>query len=366
MLLEKGRISNFQLLILIMGFVSGTFSLMTPGQDAGHDAWVAIVLGLMEGLCIAWIFTNLSRKFPDKTIIEINTLVYGRYLGKCISILFIWYLFHISAIVLSIFSTFLNVEIYHFTPKAVILLCMMLVCASTVNRGIEVLARLSLILVIISITLICLETLLLITHMDLKNLLPVMDIPVNKLLWVSHSVATNPFGEVVVFLMVFAFVDHPKKRFSTVALAMITAGSFLLIIIARNSMVLGQAALTSNFPTYLAVHMIDLGDILTRAEVVVAIDSIIMVLVKVSVLFYGTVMGVAQLFDLHSYRPLILPIGILMVIFAMTNFGNMIEMFAFVNKGHVLYAVPFQIGIPLITLIVARLRGLPPKWEVEN
>jgi len=55
----------------------------------------------------------------------------------------------------------------------------------------------------------------------------------------------------------------------------------------------------------MAVQVIDIGDILTRVEVFVAINFITMGFIKVSVLFYGTVLGLAQVFNLSSYRPII-------------------------------------------------------------
>lgn len=118
MSLEKGKISNFQLGILIMGFVFGSSVIISPGgTGAGHDTWIAVALGLLEGLVIAWIFTCLAKQFKDKTIIEINSLVYGNILGKCISVVFVWYLFHLGALVLDNYARFFKLAIYPATPK---------------------------------------------------------------------------------------------------------------------------------------------------------------------------------------------------------------------------------------------------------
>ena len=114
MLLEKGKISSFQLSVLVVGFVFGSSVIIPPGGGAGHDAWIAVALGLIEGLLIAWIFTALAKQFKNKTIIEINSLVYGTILGKCISVLFIWYLFHLGGLVLNNYIRFLNLQLRFF------------------------------------------------------------------------------------------------------------------------------------------------------------------------------------------------------------------------------------------------------------
>jgi len=366
MFLEKGRISNFQLSVLIIGFVFGSSVISSPGgEGAGHDAWIACTLGLVEGLLIAWIFTALTKQFKDKTIMEINSLVYGKILGKCISLLFIWYLFHLSALVLTNYGQFFKLEIYPATPKTLELLLLMLVCASTVGRGIEVLARLCLILVPLTILVVFADTFLLIPHMDLNNLMPVLDVPIGKLLLASHGAASFPFAETVAFLMVLAFVNKPGKVPAAVSRGLLIAGFILIMVVARNAAALGQMAVVTNYPTYLVAQVIDVGDILTRLEVAVAINLITMGFIKISVLYYGTVLGLAQVFNLRSYRPIILPVGILMVILALTNVGNTLEMLNFAKKGYPIYAIPFQIGIPLITLVVAKLRRLPQKGELD-
>ncbi|HNX28781.1 MAG TPA: endospore germination permease [Syntrophomonadaceae bacterium] len=359
MLLEKGKVSGFQLKALVIGFVFGSSVITPPGIVAGHDAWIAVFLGLMEGLLIAWIFTALTRQFQNKTIVEINSLVYGKILGTCMSALFIWYLFHLGSLVLDHYVRFFNLEVYPATPKTIILVLLMLVCASTVGRGIEVIARCSLILTAFILLIVVSDTLLLIPHIDLNNLLPVLDVPASQLLWAGHGAASFPFGETAAFLMVLAFLNKSESGSSAIFGGLLTAGFVLIVITARNAAVLGGLATISNYPSYLAAQVIDAGEIFTRVEVVVAINLITMGFLKISVLLYGTVLGLAQVFNFHSYRPLILPVGILMVIVALTEHTNTFEMIEFINKSYPVYAVPFQIGIPLITLVVAKLRKLP-------
>lgn len=363
--LEKGKISSFQLGTLIIGFVAGSSVILPPGGGAGHDAWIAVALGLIEGLIIAWVFTALARQFAGLTIIEINSLVYGQVLGKCISVLFIWYLFHLGAMVLNNFGGFFSVEIYRNTPKIVIIFLLMLVCASTVGRGIEVLSRMSLILSALMLMVFIFDILFIIPYMNLNNLLPILDLPMGKLLWASHGAASFPFAETVAFLMVFAFLDKPQKSSSSVVWGLLIIGFFFISITFRNVAVLGQTVNIYNYPSYLAVEVIDIGEVLTRLEVLVALTLVTMGFIKISVLFYGTALGLAQIFNLHSYRPLVLPVGILMVILGITNVKNTMEMAEFAYEGYSIYAVPFQIGIPLITLVIAKLRGLPAKGEVK-
>jgi spore germination protein (amino acid permease) len=359
MFLEKGKISRFQLSVLVIGFVFGNSVIISPGMGGGHDAWLAVILGLGEGLVIVWIYTALAKRFKDKTIVEINAQVFGKYLGKCISILFVWYIFHVGAIVLNSYTRFFKLEIYPNTPKTITLLLLMLVCASTVGRGIEVIARLGLILVPVIMMVLIVDTLLLIPNIDFNNLLPVLDMPIGKFLWAAQGAANFPFGQTVAFLMVLAFVDKPENETAAVSWGLILAGLFLTMAVARNAAVLGLMATITDYPSFLVSQVIDVGDILTRLEVLVGINLIAMGFVKILILLYGSVLGLAQVFNLRSYRPIILPVGILMVILALTNIGSSAEMFDFFTRGYPVYSFPFQVILPLIALIIAKLRKLP-------
>ncbi len=359
MSLEEGRISGFQVMMLMVGFIYGSSVILSPARPAGHDAWIASLIGIMEALLIAWVFSTLANQYKDKTLVEINDLVYGRILGKIISLIFIWYLFHLSALVLTVFSRFFVTEIYVATPKTVLLIAIVAVCASTVGRGIEVLAKCSVIFASFTLLIILNDMFFAIPTMDIKNLLPILDIPVGKLVWVAHGAAAFPFAQTVAFTMILAFVNNQKGRYAPVATAILIGGLSLTLIVARNSLVLGPMESAYEYPSYLAVQMIDIGDILSRLEVLVAVFFILSVFIKVSVLLYGTALGLSQVLNLRSYRPLIIPIGILMIILALTNVGSSVDLYAFANKDLPIYIMPWELGIPLLTLIVAKLRNLP-------
>jgi spore germination protein KB len=349
--------------MLMLGFILGSSIITSPAASAGHDSWIANLIGVMEALLIVGVFCALANQFKDKTLIEINDLVYGRILGKVISLIFIWYIFHLGALILIHFGQFFVTEIYTETPMAVLLIGMVAVCASTVGRGIEVLARSSTVMVSFISILIITDLALATPYMNIKNLLPVLDLPVGKLLTAAHSAAAFPYAETVAFTMIFTFLNNRKGRYAPAATAILISGLTLTLLVLRNTLVLGPMQSNYVYPSYEAVQMVDLIDILSRLEVVVAVFFIFSIYIKLSVLLYGTALGLSQVFNLRSYRPLIIPVGILMIILALTNVGSTVDLYTFIDKGYPIYAPLFQLGIPLITLIVAKLRNLPKSGE---
>ncbi|KJS87234.1 MAG: hypothetical protein JM58_04945 [Peptococcaceae bacterium BICA1-8] len=361
MKLEGGKISSSQLTFLIIGFTIGSSVILSPGQAAGHDAWLAVLAGLGEGLFFAVIYTSLAARFPGKTLVQFNDLIYGPYLGKVISIGYLWFFFHLGSLVLRNFGDFFTSIIYPETPMVVFILLTALICASATRNGIEVIARCSIILLSLMLVTDLVLIILLLKDMEFTNLLPIFDLPLKEFIRASHSAATFPFGETVAFLMVIAFLNNVKQAKISTAAALTIAGMFLVTASVRNTAVLGIVATTATYPSFMAVRIIDIAHILTRLEVIVAIDLLAMGFLKISVLYYGTVLGMAQLLKLRSYLPLVLPVGALMVLLSILQFDSVTENIAFAFDIWPYYAIPFQIGIPLLSLIVAVLRGLPKK-----
>ena len=360
MRLEKGKIPSSGLVFLMIGYIFGSSLILNPGRAAGRDAWIAILLGLVEGLLIALVFVTLSNRFPGKTLVEISDLVYGRYLGKLVSIAFLWYLFHLGSLVLSNFTPAFSSLFLRHTPEAVIALMLTLVCVMAVRHGIEVLTRCSEVLTPLIVVILLLDTVMIIGQFKLKNLQPVLETPLPTVLWAAQASAAFPFAETVSFLMILPFLNKREEALPSVVKSLLFAGAILALVSVRNVGVLGATERTFTYPSFLIVAYINIAD-LTRMEVLIVTTSIVTGFMKIAALLYGTALGAGQVLGLLLYQPLVLPLGILMIILSLYNFSNMPQNMDLIQKSYPIYALPFQVGIPLLTLALAAIRRLPDK-----
>jgi spore germination protein KB len=359
--LEKGKIGNYQLVLLIIGFLLGSSIILSPGGQAKHDAWIAIILGLLEGLFFAFIFAFLGKRFKGKTLIQINEIVYGPFIGKFISIMFLWYLFHLDSLVIDNFKDFLSITTMPRTPDIFFSILLIIVCAYAVKNGVEVIARCSQVLVPIVIGLFIVVMTLLIKDIDLKNLQPIMEVSIKDLLITAHGVTSFPFAETVAFVMLIPYLKNNQTIPSTVIKGLIIGGIILSLAAIKNSGVLGAKAGIYTYQNFQAERLINVGNLISRLEILTVIGSVTMGFVKIVVLLYGIVLGSAQLLGLRSYRPLIIPVAILMVLLAQINFRSVTDNIVFAQQIYPIYAMPFELGIPLLTLMVALIRKLPKK-----
>jgi spore germination protein KB len=121
-------------------------------------------------------------------------------------------------------------------------------------------------------------------------------------------------------------------------------------------MVFGAAARLFVFPSFQLLKLIDVGEIFTRMELILAISYVLMGYLKTVSLAYASTLGIAQLFHLKSYTSLTFPFGMIVTLLAVVNARNVAEILTFAVGTYPLYALPFQLIIPLLTLVVAAIR----------
>ena len=122
--------------------------------------------------------------------------------------------------------------------------------------------------------------------------------------------------------------------------------------------ILGASEKVYLYPSYYAITTISIAEIITRVEIVASLLVLAYGFLKIAVLLYGVSLGAAQLCSLRSYRPLVMPVAVLMSILALYNFPNPAEYIRFNNKIYPVYALPFQLVIPLLTLLIAVIKKL--------
>ncbi len=307
------------------------------------------------------VYTTLARRFPGKTGVEIMETVFGPYLGKVIAALFIWFTFHLGSMVIRNFTDFFTTVTMPETPSIVFAAALILVSAFAVHNGLEVITRCSLVLVPLAVLLLSIIFVLQLNQINFENFLPLFETPWRELLKISHSVAVFPFGDGVVFLMVLPFLNQIKEGRSRTMSGIFLAMLYVMLASLRNTGALGAAKSIFSYPAYEAVKLINLPFVNTRLEIIVVLNFLTMGFLKITVLHYCAVLGLGQIFRLRSMGPLIIPIGILMVVFSIINFSNFTENTEFNLTANLIYCLFFQLGIPLLTLAIAIIRKLPSR-----
>ncbi len=356
MKIEKGIISSSQLMFLIIGLLQA--SSLTAAFIVGvtkQDTWLVLLAGFIISLPLLLVYTSLSKKNPGKNLIEINNEIYGYYFGIVMSTLYICFFEFIIPGNLRFISDFFSTYLFPETDISVFVIITIIICMYTVKKGIEVIARSGFILTILSIIVSIFISIVTTKDIQLSNFLPAFQLNLKEFVQGTNLMISIPFGEIIVFLMIFPYVNQIKQVKKFAFWGLIIGGILFLNIIFRNIGILGNIASIQVLPSYQVAKNINIGDIIERTEVLIAVVLLFNVFLKICIFYYATVLSIAQLFKLRSYKPLVMPVGIISAILSMSMYNSTVDE-VYLSSIYSVFVIPFIILFPIISLIIAYIR----------
>ncbi|AHF05817.1 GerAB/ArcD/ProY family transporter [Desulfitobacterium metallireducens] len=358
-MLEKGRITYKQLILLIFLSRIVTSISFLPGLNeppANQDIWLSDLLFFPIQLFLASPIYLLWKRFPDQTIIQYSQTIAGK-VGKLVGLLIIWYFLHYTAITLAQYSFFLTSAVMPETPALFFMLSLILVCAYAARKGLEVIGRLSeLFAPLIMISLILFLSLE-VKDMNFKILTPLLE---KGIFPVFHGslIAASKTLEVLGLAMLLPYLNNRQKVKPIFILSFALISLYLVLLTLPVVTMLGlELAKSSSFPCYSVIRLINVGDFLNRLESIHMAICSLGAFIKISFQYYLTVLGLSQLLELREYKPLVLPIGALLIPLSLLIGPNLVELQLFSSyKIFMGYSYFFILLIPSLLLLTAIIR----------
>ena len=365
MKIDNRKISASQFMFTVACFIQAS-SLLTAFfmSVTKQDSWIVSIIGFFIGMIFLWIYTALMKRFPNKNLVEINDLVLGPVIGKIFSCMYIYFFLTLSALNLKDMGDFVGMAIMPNTPTIVILALFMYICAWAVRSGIEIVTRYSLLFTLTASLIIIATFFIAYNQIDLNNFLPIFNQPFIKYVQGTHIISTIPFGEVVVFLMITPNIEIPINKIRKYfILGFAIGGISLILIVLRDIAVLGNVITLFTFPSFETLRMMRLSGTLGRMEVLFAVILITLMFFKISFLYYVSVLAISQIFELNSYKNLVVGVGTIIVIYSFNLYYSMIQHMEYGSNITPFQWLIYEFLLPLITLIVAKARKLSSSEE---
>ncbi|MBT2603702.1 endospore germination permease [Bacillus sp. ISL-53] len=356
--MEKGKISSLQMAFMMYPTIVATAILGVPSitaKYAKNDLWLSPILASLIGYATVYIAYKLHKLYPKQTVIQFSEQIIGRIPGKILGFLFLSFYIPITGQILRSYGEFIIDSFLVKTPISVIMASMVLLCAFIVRGGIEVLGRAAQLFAPVFIFPILLLIILLGSDLEFKNIFPILGngiMPPIK----GSIVPGGWFSEFFLMIFLIPFLADMKKGMKY---GMMTVFAVMMTLVVVNLIVLfvlGSTTSTKNYPMMSVSRYISLADFFEHLESVVMAVWIVGAFVKISVFYYAAALGTAQWLNLSDYRPVVWPIGILIVEFSFWSLPSSME----AGRNDVI-SFPFegilmQTMIPLLLLVIAVIR----------
>ncbi|MFD0711600.1 endospore germination permease [Paenibacillus sp. GCM10027626] len=356
-MLEKGKISAVQLAVLMYPTILATGFLLLPSitaKYAGNDLWIATLLASVSGFVAIFAAYRLHKLYPEYTVIEYGEQILGRVLGKIVGFVFVIFYLHTTGVIAREYAQFVVGSFFFRTPMIFVICSMILLCAVAVRGGVELVARSAQILTPVFILPLAM-LLLLIPDLDVRNIFPVLE---HGFVPVLQGAATPQawFSEyfLISFFLPFLAKGQKGAKWSTISLSAAVASLLFTNLIVY--FLFGEDTATKNYPVLIAFRYISLAEFIENLEAVLLAAWVIGSFIKIAVFYYAAALSAGQWLNLSDYRPVVLPLGILIVAFSYWDLPNFPQLAKFLSTTGPFYILTTQAAIPLLLLLVAVLR----------
>jgi spore germination protein KB len=359
-ILESSKISSRQAVFLMVTMIFATVILSVPAITVKHarqDAWISVGLATVAGLLIARLVTTLGLRFPERTLFEYPAEILGRWPGKLVGFFYIIWFLHINAGVIREYGEFLVTAFRPATPLIVFSLVAVAIAAYTVRNGLEVFTRANEIFFPLIMGLIVITSIFASGETDIQRLLPVVDVDAVSILK-GAMVPLAWFGEIVTIALVIPYLNRPRESHRAAVTAVLISGVVFMLVVANAIGIFGPDLIEAMvFPGLNKYRIVNLANFLGRFEALAMTAWVTAGFVKISIFYWATLLGVSQVLELKDYRPLVLPVGGVLMAMSMLDHPSALHLQHFEAQVFPFFALTFEVAIPLLLLIAALVRG---------
>ncbi|WCK54544.1 endospore germination permease [Aneurinibacillus sp. Ricciae_BoGa-3] len=359
-MLEKGMIGVKQLFIYIIMFTIGSSILVAPSglvRDGKQDGWMASILDMGIGLLFVWLYYTLSQRFPKLTLVEFSEEIFGKWIGKVVSLSFLLYFFILAFSLLREIGDFMTTQILPKTPIEFIFMTFLGIVIMGTRLGLETQARAAEIFFPWIFLLFLIMVVSMLPEIHVENMQPMLEGGIKPVIWATYRNLGLPYLEQVVFLMVFPYVHRIEKARKALWGGTLFGGMMITIVTLLSILVITpDLTAIQIYPSYVLAKKISIGHFFERIEAVMAGIWFLTLFFKLTLCFYATALGVAQTLKLRDYRFLTFPLGMLLLVLSIVGSPNIIYFQRFIAEIWTPYSMTYGLFLPLLLLGVAMFR----------
>lgn len=346
----KQKISSFQGILLVMSTILPTAILTVPNQVvrfANQDSWISIVIATIIGVAFASLTGSICRQNPQQTFLGWLQSRLGRKLSTCFGILLTYYYFSTCLIILREFINFLTENVLTETPAYILMTITLVVVMYAVSQGIEVIARINLVVVFAAFFAFLITVVLLVKDVHPRFLLPFWDQPLSVIVQGS-MLPVSWLSEAAIVLLVAPFLNHPEEAGKVGISGVLITGLGLGVIVAAAVAIFGPKLVSHmSFPTFNMIGIIQVARFFERADILFISIWICLMYAKISIFMFGAFHCFVQTFRIRCEKPFQLSLGLLAILSSLYAWPKTSNFNYFSAYALIPYLITFNVILPL-------------------
>lgn len=344
------RISNSQLFTLLILYEIGSTVIFGFSVEAGRSAWISVLISTFIGVLINIVYFTLMNMNPGLTLIEWFPDQLGVFIGIPISWMYALEFIYDGGRALSDLHILIPSTILPKTPIFVVELIFISIIAYALFSGLETIARLSQVFVLL-IVILSLTEFIFLFQSDVINyqyMKPFMGKGWENILKSVFPLGiTQTFGQSIEFAMIWPFIKDSKKVVKSTMGAIILAGLFIAFFDIIAILVFGENTFSNSiFPMYRLIKVINVGNFIENLDAINVLYFLSTLFFKLYIHLYCAVKAIQQLTYTKNKNVFIIPVCATVLYLAMNMAKTASEHIEVGTK-----IVPYNIWLPLFYIL---------------
>jgi spore germination protein KB len=357
-MLKEGKFGYKEAISLIVINITSKVFFTSPSivtKLVGTAGWyMTLISAAVAAIMFMFLYLVLKR-FPGNNIMEINDIVFGKFIGSIFSLIYRVILLVIASVNMREFSEILKVFVLTESPPSFIMVIFLISVVSLAFAGLETLVRYAKFMIYILGAGLIVVILLSIPNFRMHRIHPILGNGLEKTI-INGALRCSYYGEAAL-LGIFAASLQGSKEIKKTGLYSIYISALVTSICLFSFGMVFPYTTTIELasPMYAMAANVHLGEFLQHMEPIFVFLWNFSSFIEVAALFYGALMIYCHVFRITDKRPVILPMITLLFCLNLLPKGiNDVSsgyVQTFRNWGWVIYYLP-----SIFILIVALIR----------
>ncbi|CAM4380754.1 spore germination protein KB [Paenibacillus endophyticus] len=361
--MDKQTVSAYQMGILFFVFMTGSSIINIPGPligKANNGAWLSLLISGAIGFLILAGILYLHKRYPGMTFVEYSRQLMGSALTAVFSVFTISFLLQMQSGIVNDVGLFMVSSMLRETPIYAFNFLIFAVSAVTVCAGLEVMARMFTLTMILITGCIILVLVIAVPDYDPAQLLPIMPKGIKPVLHGAYFTFGFPYVEVFLFAMLLPFVNN--RSASKLPKTMVIALGINIIVLCISTvcsiMIFGSFAGEMTYVLFSLARVVEFEDIVQRIESIIGMSLILGSYMKTSITLYVLNLFVSQLFGIAKSRALVMPLALIGFLMGLVSVDSATDWGRVVMAVHPVWSFTAFV-LPLLLLLIISMFKKP-------
>lgn len=280
---------NTSMLILLSFIYQIMLLPVLISSTDGPTAWMSIVIAMGIALIFTKPIIKLQENHPDKTLLDICADYMPKFAVKIIGVLYISFFILASSILLKDFSEQVKMFMLFRTPSNVIILIILITSSYATQKGINTIAQIAHITVIIAMAPLLVVTALSTSYSSISNIFPIFPLDIKGVLSGVPYALVGFFG-FVILLFSNPYVNEHKKNLKENRKFLLTSSAIYILCFFLVMFKFGQGeARRLMWPFLSILKFLNLpGSFIENTEAVGISLNIVCAFISLSIILYFT------------------------------------------------------------------------------